>query len=107
MRPRYTAAEVRASIEANRERLFAPFAVNRPSNWSPCQRTRDLVCIGYWIEEEMIILGANDADRKTQGSYYNRWSRSEDDLFELGARTLNTVLDGAVEQNRIPLRRWG
>ncbi len=107
MTERYTADLVRAEIEKHRERLFQPWAVGRPETWVPDPRTKDLICIGYWIGEELVKLGANEADRKTQSHFYNRWSRSEEDLLDLAARTLNTVLDGQVEQNRIPLRRWG
>jgi len=81
--------------------------VGRPSNWTSDERTRDLICIGLWLREELISLKVNEADRKTQEWYYNRWSRSEEDLWSLAARTLNTVLDGEVEQNRVPHRRWG
>lgn len=91
----------------NADRLFAPWAVGRPENWIPDPRTKDLICIGYWINEELIEIGVNEIDRRTQNSFYNRWSRSEEDLFELAAKTLNMALDGQIEQNRVPLRRWG
>jgi hypothetical protein len=103
----YTADNVRAAVDADRERLFAPYAVGRPPQWIPDQRTRDLLCVGNWLTEELRRLGVSEDDRRTQQHFYNRWSRSVEDLFELGARTLNTVLDGKVEQNRVPHRRWG
>jgi hypothetical protein len=81
--------------------------VGRAPNWACDPRTKDLVCIGYWLVEELVRLGVNDDDRRTQQNFYNRWSRSDGDLFDLAARTLNTVLEGKVEQNRIPHRRWG
>jgi hypothetical protein len=105
--PRYTAESVRASIEPHRERLFASYASHRPPGWACDPRTKDLVCLGNWLAEELTRLGCNDTDRRTQQAFYNRWSRSDEDLFDLGARTLNAVLDGKVEQNRIPHRRWG
>jgi hypothetical protein len=107
VRPRYTAESVRAAIEPDRERLFAPYAVGRPTNWACDPRTRDLICIGYWLTEELTRLGVSDHDRRTQQHFYNRWSRSDEDLFDLAARTMNTVLDDEVQQNRVPHHRWG
>lgn len=104
---RYTSESVRASVEADMERLFAPYAAGRPSTWACDPRTRELVSLGYWLTEELVRLGCSDDDRRTQQQFYNRWSRSDFDLWDLGARTLNAVLDGQVEQNRIPHRRWG
>jgi hypothetical protein len=104
---RYTAEEVRREVGKHFHRLFAPYAVGRPETWVPDPRTKDLVSIGYWITEQLVALGVNDNDRRTQQQFYSRWSRSDDDLFDLAARTLNTVLDGKVEQDRVPHRRWG
>lgn len=104
---RYTAEEVRREVDKDRERLFAPYAVGRPPNWTPDQATRDLVATAAWLDEELRRLGCNDADRKTQNSYYHRWTRSTADYFQVAADSLNTVLDGAVEQNRVPHHRWG
>ncbi len=104
---RYTAEEVRRVFETEGDRLFAPWAVGRPEGWVPDPRTKELIALGYWIGEQLVALGCNEDDRKTQESFYNRWSRSEHDLYALAAETLNTVLDGKVEQGRIPLRRWG
>ena len=107
MTERWTAERVKEAVEKDQERLFAPYAVVRASNWACNPRTKDLVCIGYFLTEELGRICANEDDRRTQQQYYNRWSRSREDLFELGAETLNTVLDGQVEQGRIPHRRWG
>src|SRR5271170_5548125 len=99
---RYTAESVREAIEPHRERLFASYAANRLPNWSCDLRTKDLVCLGNWLQEELVRLGCNDDDRRTQWHFYHRWSRSDWDLFELVAQALNAVLDGQVEQNRVP-----
>ena len=107
MTERYTSESIRALVEKDRERLFAPWAVGRQEGWIPDPRMKDLITISYWLSEELLRLGANEADRKTQQSYYHRWSRSEEYLWVLAARILNMVLDGAVEQDRIPHRRWG
>ena len=104
---RYTVEEVRREVDKDRERLFASYAFGRPPNWTPDQATRDLVCVGNWLAEELVRLGCNEADRKTQQHYYNRWTRSDGNYFLVAADALNTVLDKNVEQNRIPLRRWG
>lgn len=104
---RYTPGEIRAAVEADRERLFAHYAVGRPSGWIPDPATRDLVATGRWLDEELRRLGVGDADRKTQNWYYNRWTRSDGDYAKVAAGALNTVLDGAVEQGRVNLRRWG
>lgn len=104
---RYTPEEVRREVDKDCERLFAPYAVGRPPQWTPDQATRDLVSVAAWLNEELLRLGVNDADRKTQNSYYHRWTRSTADYFMVAAEALNTVLDGAVEQDRKPHRRWG
>ncbi len=105
--PRYTAESCRAAVEPHRERLFASYVANRQPGWSCDIRTRDLVCLGNWLAEELTRLGCGDDDRRTQQAFYNRWSRSDEDLWDLGARTLNAVLDGEVEQGRVPHHRWG
>jgi hypothetical protein len=104
---RYTSEEVRRHVDQDRERLFAPYAVGRPPNWGCDQATRDLVAVGNWLTEELVRLGVNDIDRRTQQNYYNRWTRSTEDYFQVAADALNCVLDGKVEQNRVPHRRWG
>jgi hypothetical protein len=103
---RYTAESVKASVDPDRDRLFAPYALGRPENWSYDLRTHDLVCVGNWLPEELVRLGVNDIDRRTQQWKFNRLSRTYD-VFESAAETLNEVLDGEVEQNRRPHRRWG
>jgi hypothetical protein len=104
---RYTAEHVQQEVNKDRDRLFAPYAVGRGPNWSTDRRTKDLVCLGNWLAEELTRLGCNDDDRRTQEAFYNRWSRSDEDLWDLAARTLNAVIDQQVEQHRIPHRRWG
>lgn len=104
---RYTAENIKEIIELNRERLFAPYAVGRPDNWVCDSRTKDLVCLGNWLAEELTAIGLSDVDRRTQQWLYNRESRSDLDLFETTARIMNDSLDGKIEQNRIPHHRWG
>ncbi len=103
----YTPESVKAAVEADQEALFAPWAVGRPSQWVCDPRTRQLVTIGQYLVAELTKICANDEDRRTQQDYYNRWSRSREDLWGLAAETLNSVLEGTVEQGRKPHRRWG
>jgi hypothetical protein len=104
---RYTADSVREAVESRREELFAPYAVGRPTNWCVDLRTKDLVCVGNWLSNELTSIGTSDEDRRTQQWKYNRESRSDNDLFQCAADIMNETLDGKVEKNRIPHHRWG
>jgi len=103
----YTAESVKATIEAGRTRLFAGWSVNRPINWACDSRTQDMVCLGVWLDEEMRRLGLDDLGRTTQGSQFNRRSRSEEDLWTLAAQIMNDTVAGKIDRDRVPLRRWG
>jgi len=103
---RYTAADVQAAIETDLDRLLVPWMVGRSPNYTMDAATKHTVAIGYWLDEELRRLQCNDADRKTQCWKYNRLSRTYD-IWETAAECLNDVLDGVVEQNRRPHRRWG
>ena len=104
---RYTPDGIRKALEPEKERLFALYAADRPPGWSCCLRTKDMHAIYGWLAEELVRLGVNDDDRRTQQAFFNRWSRSDEDLFDLAARTMNAVLDGKVQQHRVPHHRWG
>lgn len=103
---RYAAASIEAIVVADVDRLFAPWAVGRPTRYSPDPATKRLVALGYWLREELSRLGCNVADIHTQLWKYNRMSRSYD-VWQVAAECLNDVLDNKVEQNRVPHRRWG
>jgi hypothetical protein len=103
----YTAEGVRHEVTKDFDRLFAPYTVGRSPNWTPDAATKDLISIGRWLDEELMRLGCNDADRKTQNGLYHRQTRSNSDYADVAADALNAVLDGTVEQNRVPHRRWG
>lgn len=104
---RYSADYIRENVSWNEDRLFAPWAAGRPENWTPDQATKDLVCLGYWLREELTsTLKCNEADVKTQLWKFNRLSRTYD-IWETAAECLNDVLDDKVERNRKPHRRWG
>lgn len=107
MRDPYTAQEVKDAIEKDRERLFAPWALGRPEGWACDSRTRDLVCIGYWLDEQMMSMGLDDRGRIVLLGFYNRRGRSEEDLFALGAELMNDALKDNIDRDRRPHRRWG
>lgn len=102
-----SAADIRGILEREGARLFAPWAVGRPEGWTTDRRTHDMICLGFWLREELTRQGLSDADRKTQESYFHRWSRSHEDLFALVANILKDAEDGNIEQNRVPHHRWG
>jgi len=103
----YTADSVRASVSANEERLFAPWKIGRPEGWTTDARTKNVVCLGFWLREELTKMGLSDKDRITQEQFFHRWSRSDSDLFALVATILNDAAAGNIEQGRIPHHRWG
>lgn len=104
--PRYDAASVMSAVEADIDRLFEPWTSGRPARWSPDPATKRLVSLGYWLDAELVRLGCSDVNRRTQAAKYNRLSRTYD-VWQSAAECLNDVLDGTVEQNRVPHRRWG
>ena len=103
---RFQPASVRAAVDADIDRLFAPWAEGRPANWAPDPMTKRLVALGYFLDEELRRLGCSEADRKIQLAKYNRLSRTYD-IWQVAVECLNDVLDGTVEQGRVPHRRWG
>lgn len=105
-RPRYTAGSVKEAVETDIDRLFAPWMVGRSENYKVDSATKSVISLGYWLDEELTRLGVNDVDRRTQTWKYNRLSRTYD-IWETAAEVMNEVLDGQVEQNRRPHRRWG
>lgn len=107
VQPSYTSEKICTLVDTNRERLFASYAAGRSKNWSTDQRTRDLVCIGNWMTEEMTRLNLDDKGRVAQQLAFNRASRSAEDLFALASQLMNDVLENKIDRNRIPHRRWG
>lgn len=104
---RYSAANIKAIVEPRIDKLFEKWAVGRPDNWICDIRTKYIVCIGYWLNEEMIKLKFDDLGRITQLGQFNRYSRSDEDSWELAAKIMNDVLDNKIERNRKTHRRWG
>lgn len=104
---KYTREDVHAAVQADAERLFAPWCIGRPDTWKPDGRTKDTVTVGLWLREELTRMGLSEVDRKTQESVYHRFGRSDGDLFELAADVLNDALEGRIQQGRVPHHRWG
>jgi|SRR5580693_4498404 hypothetical protein len=104
--PAYSAASVRAAVEPHQKRYMAIWGEGRPENWTPSPATRDTLCLGMWLNEEMARVGINDDDRRMQGHRFNRKSSSADDLFGLAAELLNEAVEGRIPEK--PARtRWG
>lgn len=101
----FTAEQVRIAVENDLERLLTPWMVGRSPTYTMDQTSKLLVATGFWLNEQLSKI-CNDVDRKTQCWKFNRLSRSYD-MFEIAAEVMNEALDGNVEQNRKPHRRWG
>lgn len=107
MRDQYTPDEIRTAVEGDRVRLFAPWIVGRSENYSTDQRTKDVVCIGNWMNEEMTRKGLDDPGRRALLHEFNRYCRNDEDLFVLSASIMNDMLAGNIVRNRRMHRRWG
>lgn len=103
----YTAKGIKAMVESERGRLFASYAEGRPPNWVCDQQTKDIVCLSVWLREELTRLGIDELGRKIQEGEFNRYSRSDPDLFVLAAEVMNNALANRIDRNRRPHRRWG
>lgn len=102
----WTKSSVQVVVSSDEERLLSPWSVGRPEGWKIDTATKDTICVGYWLDEQLAKI-ANDTDRKTQMQFFNRRSRSEEDKFAIAAELLNEVIAGTVPQNRTPHKRWG
>lgn len=103
---RYVPEAIKHAVEIDIERLIAPWMVGRSENYTIDPTTKNLIALGYWLDEELVRMGCSDIDRRTQTWKYNRHSRTYD-MWETAAECLNEVIDGQIEQNRRGHRRWG
>ncbi len=103
----YTAYEVKVAVDSDRVRLFGSYEVGRPSGWACDQRTKDLVCLSLWLREELTRIGLDELGRKTLEGEFNRYGRSDGDLFELAAGIMNKALVDDIDRTRKTHRRWG
>lgn len=101
----WTSLLVKREVEDNMERLLVPWMIGRPENYTIDAYTKNVIATGYWLDEKLMKI-CTDADRKTQCWKFNRMSRTYD-VFEVAAECMNEALNGTVEQNRKPHRRWG
>lgn len=100
-----TPEQVRIAVESDLARLLTPWMVGRSPTYTMDQTSKLLIGTGFWLNEQLSMI-CNDADRKTQCWKFNRLSRAYD-MFEVAAEVMNEALEGNVEQNRKPHRRWG
>ncbi len=103
----YTPEQIRIEIDSNSERLFSSYSMNRPENWSTDKRTKQLICLGHWLHEELVKLNIDDLGRRVQELQFNRRSRSEEDLFLLVSIIMNETLEDKIDRNRVAHKRWG
>jgi len=104
---RYTVALIKRSVESDIDRLFAPWAVGRPENWSVCSTTKPLIALHYWLKEELDIICDDSSTVRLLLQKYNRLSRSHD-LWESACECLNDVIDDTIpEFDSRRCRRWG
>jgi hypothetical protein len=104
----YTLEQIKSIIENNQSRLFFSYSSGRPDNWSCDTRTREIICISVWLNEELSLIQIDDAARIAQISKFNRLSRSYHDVYALALEVINdAVNDNNVDRNRIGHRRWG
>jgi hypothetical protein len=99
-----TPSQVQEEVLKNIDRLLVPWLVGRSETYTMDEATRNIVATGYWLEEQFKEI--SDDDRRTQCWKFNRLSRTYD-VWETAAECINEVLDGTVEKNRTPHRRWG
>ena len=104
---RYSPDQVRENVQRNFERLFAGHSAGRPPNWSCDIRTKEVITTANWLGEELQRIGLDPAGAKVQNAQFNRRVRSEEDLWSIASQILNDALDGNVDRNRRPHRRWG
>ena len=104
---RYTSQVIRERVEADIERLFAPWTVGRSENWKPDPTTKSLIALGYWLTEELSKVCKDDDDRRTLQAKYNRLSRTYD-IWESAAECMNNAVDDTIPQfNSRRCKRWG
>lgn len=103
---RHTSESVKSAVIQDIDRLFAPWLVGRSERYVADSATKITVSIGYWLDEELRKISVTDEDRRTQCWKFNRLSRTYD-VWEIAAECINQAIDGQVERNRKPHRRWG
>lgn len=81
---------IRAEMEPDRAKFEAQLREGQPPNYTPDQRTRDIWCLGKWIDQKL----SGDGRRIEMLLYFNRIVRAEEDVFEVVARVMNLHASG-------------
>lgn len=102
-----TADDVASDVLQRGHVFFQSYSAGRPVGWSTDTRTYNLICVAVWLRQTLSAMGLDDLDRTTQESQFNRRSRSEEDLFSLGAEIVNDAALGKINRDRRPHKRWG
>lgn len=93
----YTRYNILRSITPRLPSYYSKLAVGQSPTWIPDVRTLELFSISQWLIDELISLGCSEDDRHKQMWFWNRKSRSEEDLYTLAALTLNNLIEGKVD----------
>lgn len=96
----YTAGAVRQLLAPKWNAYYADFVAGQPANWMPNQQAKELWCISHWLTDELIELKCPDEERRFVQNYFNRKARSENDLYELAAKAVNSFLENKIERYR-------
>lgn len=96
----YTKERIEENLAPKYQTYFAKLAVGQPANWKCDKRGADLFVLAQWLMDELILLKAEDLDKRDVQSVFNRKSRAEEDLYALMAKILNDYLDGKIERFR-------
>lgn len=91
----YNSEMIRADLEPARARYEAQLREGQTPHWIPDQRTKDLWCLGKWIDAKL----SGDTRRIEMLHYFNRIVRAEQDPFAVAAVVMNTHLNGTPLQD--------
>ena len=72
--------------------------LGQPERYSPDQRSKDLWCLGKWLDEVTAVAG--DEMRRRAGWHFNRKARGVEDIWTLAADTANAALAGTLPDYR-------
>jgi hypothetical protein len=96
LRVNYNGKMIRAEMEPDRAKYEAQLMEGQPPRYTPDQRTRDIWCLGKWIDAKL-----EGQERRIEMLwYFNRTVRAEEDPFEVAAVVMNTYANGE------PLADW-
>jgi hypothetical protein len=104
---KYTVTGISRIVNDQQDELFNSYIEDKPTNWSCCSRTKQQICIGEWLHRELIVLELDDIARFQQEGIFHREGRSRVDLYSLVAEIMNDTIEGKIDRNRKPMRRWG